>query len=119
MSKWFPSKAKIQKWIEEQEKDFTEAQNKIPNISTEDWLGKYIFINIHEIFFGGIHQELYEWLARWKNTQFKIRSIPHVVWIVALIQKVKRVDNVVSRAVDHWFDSTIGGYITKFVVDRT
>ena len=35
----------------------------------------------------------------------------------SLIQKVKRVDNVVSRAVDHWFDSTIGGYITKFVVD--
>jgi hypothetical protein len=23
-----------------------------------------------------------------------------------------------SRAVDHWFDSTIGGYITEFVVDR-
>jgi hypothetical protein len=35
-----------------------------------------------------------------------------------LIQKVKRVDNVVSRVVDHWFDSTIGGYITEFVVDR-
>jgi hypothetical protein len=23
-----------------------------------------------------------------------------------------------SRVVDHWFDSTIGGYITKFVIDR-
>jgi hypothetical protein len=23
-----------------------------------------------------------------------------------------------SRAVDHWFDSTIGGYITKFSIDR-
>ena len=35
-----------------------------------------------------------------------------------MINKVKRVDNVVSREVDHWFDSTIGGYITEFVVDR-
>jgi hypothetical protein len=35
-----------------------------------------------------------------------------------LIKKVKRVDSVVSQAVDHWFDSTIGGYITEFVVDR-
>jgi hypothetical protein len=35
-----------------------------------------------------------------------------------MIKKVKRIDNVVSRAVDHWFDSTIGGYITEFVVDR-
>jgi hypothetical protein len=41
-----------------------------------------------------------------------------VVWTSTLIKKVKRVDNVVSRAVDHWFDSTIGGYITEFVVDR-
>jgi hypothetical protein len=35
-----------------------------------------------------------------------------------LIKKVKRVDNAMSRAIDHWFDSTIGGYITEFVVDR-
>jgi hypothetical protein len=64
MSRWFPSKTEIQKWIEDQEKDFAEAQNKNPNLSTEDWLERYIFTDIHEIFFGGIHQELYEWLAR-------------------------------------------------------
>jgi hypothetical protein len=119
MSRWFPSKTEIQKWVEDQEKDFAEAQNKNPKISTEDWLQRYIFTDIHEIFFGGIHQELHEWLARLADTQFEIRSRPPVVWTPALIQKVKRVDNAVSRAVDHWFDSTIGGYITEFVVDRT
>jgi hypothetical protein len=41
-----------------------------------------------------------------------------VVWTTTLIKKVKRVDNVVSRAVDLWFDSTIGGYITEFSIDR-
>jgi hypothetical protein len=41
-----------------------------------------------------------------------------VVWTLELINKVKRIDNVLSRAIDHWFDSTIGGYITEFVVDR-
>jgi hypothetical protein len=35
-----------------------------------------------------------------------------------MIKKVKRVDNTMSRAVDHWFDSTIGGYITEFSIDR-
>ena len=35
-----------------------------------------------------------------------------------LIKKFKRVDNVVLREVDHWFDSTIGGYITEFAIDR-
>jgi hypothetical protein len=49
MSRWFISKIEIQKWIEEQEKDFAEAQNKKPNLSTEYWLGKHIFTDIHNI----------------------------------------------------------------------
>jgi hypothetical protein len=81
-------------------------------------LEKYIFTNIHEILFGGIHQELHEWLSRLADTQFEIRPRSPVVWTLPLIQKIKRVDNVVSRVVDHWFDSTIGGYITEFVVDK-
>jgi hypothetical protein len=36
----------------------------------------------------------------------------------SLIKKVKRVGSAMSRAVDHWFDRTIGGYITDFDVDR-
>jgi hypothetical protein len=118
MSRWFPSKTEIQKWIEYQERDFDEAQNKNPKLSTKDWLQRYIFTDIHEIFFGGIHQELFEWLGRLDDTQFEIGSRPLVVWMPELIQKVKRVDNAVSKAVDHWFDSSIGGYITEFAVDR-
>jgi hypothetical protein len=68
MSRWFPSKTEIQKWIEEKEKEFAEAQNKNPNISTKDWLRRYIFTDIHKIFFGGIHKELYEWLVRLVDT---------------------------------------------------
>jgi hypothetical protein len=41
-----------------------------------------------------------------------------VIWTSTLIKKVKRVDNVVLIEIDHWFDSTIGGYITEFVVDK-
>jgi hypothetical protein len=118
MSRWFSLKTEIQKWIEDQEKDFTESQNKNPNLITEDWLGRYIFTDIHEIFFGGIHKELYDWLARLVDTHFEIRSKPPVVWTSTLIKKVKKVDNFVSRAVDHWFYSTIRGYITKFSIDR-
>jgi hypothetical protein len=80
-------------------------------------LGRYIFTDIHEIFFGGVHKELYEWLARLADTQLEIKPRPPVVWTSTLIKKVKRFDNVVSRAVDHWFYSTIGGYITEFSID--
>ena len=116
-SRWLPSNTETQKWIEVQEKDFVEVQNKNPNLSTEDLLGKYIFTDIHGIFFGGIHKELYEYLSRLADTQFEIISRPPVVLTSMLNKKVKRVYNVVSRAVDHWFDSTIGGYITKFSID--
>jgi hypothetical protein len=81
-------------------------------------LGRYIFIDILETFFGGIHQELYEWLARLEDTQFEIRLRPTMVWTIVLVKKVKRFDNTVSRAVDCWFDSTIGVYITEIVVDK-
>jgi hypothetical protein len=89
-------KTETQKWIEDQEKDFVEAQKKNPNPSSEDWLEKYIFTEIHEIFFGGIHQDLYEWLARLADTQFKIRPRPPMVWMSELIKKVKRVVSVIS-----------------------
>jgi hypothetical protein len=118
MSRWFPLKTKIQKWIEDQERDFAKAPKKNPKLSTEDWLQRYIFTDIHEILFGGIHQKLFEWLARLSDTQFKIISRSPMVWTPVLIQRIKRADNTVSRVVDHWFDSTIGGYITKFAVDR-
>jgi hypothetical protein len=96
MSRWFPSKTFIQKWIEDQEKEFPEALNKNPNLSTEDWLESHIFTDIHKIFFGGIHQELYEWLAKLEDTQFEVSSRPPVVCTSKLIKKVKRTDNVVS-----------------------
>jgi hypothetical protein len=118
MSRWFPSKKEIHNWIEEQERDFAEAQNKNPSISTQDWLGRHIFTDVYTIFFVGFHQELYECLARLENTQFEIRSRPPVVWTSTLIKKVKKVDRIVSRAVDLWFDNTIGGYITEFSIDR-
>jgi hypothetical protein len=81
-------------------------------------LGRYIFTDVHKIFFSGVHQELYEWLARLADTQFEIISRPHAVWTSTLIKKFKKVDNVVSREVDLWFDNTIGGYIIEFYIDR-
>jgi hypothetical protein len=79
MPRWFPSKTNIHKWIEDQENVFAKAHNKNPNLSTKDWLGRYIFTDIHDIFFGGIRQELYEWPDRLEDTQFEIKSRPLMV----------------------------------------
>jgi hypothetical protein len=41
-----------------------------------------------------------------------------MVWTSVLIKKDKKVNNALLRAVDHWFDSIIVGYIIDFFVDR-
>jgi hypothetical protein len=41
-----------------------------------------------------------------------------MVWTSAFIKKVKKIDNVVSRELDLWFDNTIGGYIIEFAIDK-
>jgi hypothetical protein len=41
-----------------------------------------------------------------------------VVWTSELIKKVKEADNTISQVVDQWFDSTIGGYIIEFSIDK-
>jgi hypothetical protein len=81
-------------------------------------VGKVHLTDLHDIFFIGVHQELYGWLARLVDTQFEIRSRPPLVWTSTLIMKVKKVDNIVLREVDLWFENTIGGYITEFSIDR-
>ena len=35
----------------------------------------------------------------------------------SVIERLKRVRNLVSRAVEFWLDSILEGYITEFVVD--
>jgi hypothetical protein len=57
-------------------------------------------MDVHKIFFIGVHKELYEWLARLEDMHFEIRSRPSVVSTTTLIKNLKRVDNALSRAVD-------------------
>lgn len=38
-------------------------------------------------------------------------------WNPTLIKQLRTTSNLISRAVDFWFDSILGGYITEFVVD--
>ena len=48
----------IDDWIEETYLKFAEQENKDPRRSLDDFLQRYIFSNIYEIFLGSIHIEL-------------------------------------------------------------
>ena len=48
---WHPTKEELNQWVGYKEKEFAATENKSSTLSTEDWLQKYIFIDLHEIFF--------------------------------------------------------------------
>ena len=54
----------IDDWIEETYLKFAEQENKDPRRSANDFLQRYGFFDVYEIFFGSIHIELYQWLSR-------------------------------------------------------
>ena len=61
---WRPSVKEISDWIEDTYLKFAEQENKDPCHSSDDFLQRYIFSDIYEIFFSSIHIELHQWLSR-------------------------------------------------------
>ena len=77
------------------------------------WLERYIYTDIHEIFFCEFLVLLYEWLLKLASQRKKIQEREPTEWNPQL----KIISNPISRAVDFWVDSIFEGYITEFVVN--
>ena len=56
---WRPSVKEIGDWIKDTYLKFVEQENKDPRRSSDDFLQRYIFSDINEIFFASIHIELH------------------------------------------------------------
>ena len=62
---WHPTKEELNQWVGSTEKKkFAEIENKSPTLSTEDWLQKHIFTNLHQICFVTFGNDLYDWLSK-------------------------------------------------------
>ena len=53
----------IDDWLGETYLSFTKQENKDPHCSSNEFLQRYVFSDVYEIFFGSIHIELYQWLS--------------------------------------------------------
>ena len=93
------------------------TKNKSPRLSTEDWLQKHIFTDLHEIFFATYANELYDWLSKLTDKNI-FKNKRNIVWTPELIQTVRSIDNPISWAVDFWLASLLEGFITEFAVDQ-
>ena len=61
---WNPELSEIEAWFETKTREFEETENKNPNHDSEAWLQKYIYTNIHEVFFTMFPSELHSWVER-------------------------------------------------------
>ena len=61
---WHPLKKEIEDWLESKEKEFAEKEKRNPKLSTEDLLQRYVFSNLHKVFFSTFPTELHAWLSR-------------------------------------------------------
>ena len=94
-------------------------ENRTLQISEKRWLDRYVYMEIHELFFASFPFELYEWITRLAHSQGRCKLDQPIVWTLELVRRLEASEDKIARAVDHWLDRIIGGFITEFAVDTT
>ena len=78
-----------------------------------------MYTEIHKIFFASFPSERYEWIMKLADSQGRCRLDKPLVWTPELVFRLETSGDKIARAVDHWLDQIIGGFITEFAVDTT
>ena len=114
---WQPMKPEIQDWVEAKELEFARKESEGYRWTPTKWLGQYIHSDIHEIFFVEFPIVLHEWFSKLETQQRNFQGGEPREWSPYLIERLKRVNNPISRVVDFGVDRILELYIIEFVVD--
>ena len=66
---WHPTKKEIEDWLESKTLAFAQEETQGLWLSIENWLDRYIYSDINEIFFVEFPIVLHEWLSRLATRQ--------------------------------------------------
>jgi hypothetical protein len=91
--RWYPSWEEIQYWLTLKEEyiSWRETQGLIADM--EHWKNKYIYTDMHEIFFVEFPCLFYEWLKRKTSTNIDLRTQEPLVWDQITLDRMKALDN--------------------------
>ena len=114
---WHPTKSEIEDWMESKMLAFTQEESTRSQLSAQYWVDRYIYFDVHKVFFSEFPIVRHEWLFRLaiRHTNFQRREI--VEWNDKLVREVTSVSNTISRAVDFWVNIILQGYITELAVE--
>jgi hypothetical protein len=64
---WNPTKEEIEIWLKIKELEFSQKDNRNPKLTPHKYLDKYVFRDLHEVFFYDFSHFLQEWLLSLKE----------------------------------------------------
>ena len=114
---WLLMKPEIQYWVDFKALEFAQEESKGSWLNPTKWLSRYLYTDIHEIFFSEFSIVLQEWLQKLATQEINFQGREPIEWNPQLNRCLKSVSNLMSSDVDIWVDSILQGYITKFVFD--
>ena len=82
-----------------------------------EWLQRYFYSYIYEIFFSEFPIILYEWFAILARYKKKFQGEGPRGWNPQLIQRLESVNNTISKVVGFYNDNIIEWYITDIIGD--
>jgi hypothetical protein len=111
-------KAEIEGWLRTKELEFAQKDNRNPSITPRKYLDKYVFTDLHKVFFCDFPHLLKEWILRLKDNHVTNR-IQQLDWTPVQVEQLQQVNNKFTHTIDFWLDSIVAGFITEFAVDTT
>jgi hypothetical protein len=85
---WNPTKAEIESWIRKKELEFAHKDNQNPRITPHKYLEKYVFIDLHEVFFCDFPHLMQEWRLRVKDNH-EMNQIQQLEWNQVQIEQLQ------------------------------
>jgi len=82
-------KNKIEGLLDKKIHKFTVQENRNPQVSKEQWLERYLNMEIHKIFFASFPSELYEWIAKIASSQGRCKLNKPIMWTPELVRRLE------------------------------
>jgi hypothetical protein len=64
---WNPTKEEIESWLKTKELEFAQKYNRNSRVTPRKYLEKYVFTDLHEVFFCDFPHLLQDWLLKKKD----------------------------------------------------
>jgi hypothetical protein len=89
---WNSMKAEIEIWLKTKDMEFSQKDNRNPKLTPHKYLDKYVFNDLHEVFFCNSPHVLQEWIKRFKYNH-PTNQIRQLEWNLVEIMQLQKVDN--------------------------